>query len=82
MELKLEKPIKWGNDLIETLIFRDVIAKDLRNLKLNSIQFGDILDLAAKLTGHPPSVIDQLTISDVGKVVEHVGKLLDLGTLT
>jgi hypothetical protein len=82
VELKLENPIKWGNEFIETIVFRDVIAKDLRTLKLNAIQFGDILDLAAKLTGHPPSVMDQLSISDAGRVVEQVGKLLDLGTLT
>jgi hypothetical protein len=77
--IKLTNPIKWGNEMISELIFRDVIAKDLRSIKLSSMDFGDILDLAAKLSGHPPSVLDQLSMVDVGRVVANVGEHLNLG---
>jgi hypothetical protein len=77
--IQLTHPVKWGNELINVLVFREVIAKDLRSIKLNSMQFGDILDLAAKLSGHPPSVLDQLSMADVGRVVENVGERLNLG---
>ena len=79
-KLTLKKPIKWGNELVVDLSFREVVARDLRSLKLSEMQFGDLLDLAARLSGHPPSVLDQLSMEDVGTVVDAVGKRLNLGT--
>lgn len=76
---KLTNPIKWGNEIISELVFREIVAKDLRSIKLSSMQFGDILDLAAKLSGHPPSVLDQLSMADVTGVVQNVGERLNLG---
>ncbi len=78
-KITLTHPIKWGSETINELVFRDIIAKDLRSIKLSAMQFGDILDLAAKLSGHPPSVLDQLSMTDVGVVMENVGKRFSLG---
>lgn len=72
--LELQYPIKWGKkdpELIETLEFRRMKARDLRNLP-----DGDgerTIVLVARLTGHPPSAIDELDGADLaaaGKIIE------------
>ena len=77
--ITLSTPVKWGSETVTELVFRDLIAKDLRALKLNNMEFGDLLNLAARLSGHPPSFIDQLSGKDAMKAVELAGKSLNSG---
>lgn len=70
MEIKLKKPIKHGEELIEVLELREPTAKDIKKLGLpinfgaqdinSEVVFKYIVDLAAL----PPSVIDQLGAVD------------------
>lgn len=77
MEIKiaLSEPIKFGSENINELVFRKPKAKDFRQLKM-PLSMGELLDLAGKLAGQPPSVIDELSVDDTKKVLEVVGNFL------
>lgn len=75
MKLTLMEPIQQGSETIKELEFRKPKAKDLRKLPVNA-GTGDILDLAGRLCGQPPSVIDELSIDDTVKVLEVVSDFL------
>jgi|LakMenEpi03Aug12_release.lakeMendotaPanAssembly.Ray.scaffolds.fasta_scaffold2947594_2 hypothetical protein len=82
MKMTLDTPIHWGDKTITELTFEELTGKALRSLKIHNLEFGDLLDVAARLTNHPPSFMDKLTGKDATKVVEIVGKLLGNGTST
>lgn len=87
MEIKLKKPIKHGEELIEVLELREPTAKDIKKLGLpinfgkrdvnSEVIFKYVVDLAAL----PPSVIDQLCAADfvtcIGVVTGFFGELED-----
>jgi len=75
MKLKLIEPITIGSEKIEVLEFRKAKAKDLRKLPSNP-DTGDILNLAGRLCGQPPSTIDELGIEDTKAMLEAVSNFL------
>lgn len=77
-KLKLKEPIKQGEELITELEFKIPHAKDMRGMSLEP-KFSDILDLAGRLCGHPPSVIDQLSAPDAMEVAAIVGNFITNG---
>lgn len=79
--LKLKEPVTYGSEIISELKIRKPKAKDIRKLPQNP-STGDILDLAGRLCGHPPSVIDELSIEDVGDLLEIVGNFMQPGQKT
>ena len=79
-ELELEQPVKFGKEYIEKLALREPTSRELRGLKLGGeMTFGDILDIAQKLTEQPRRVIDSLSKKDAMALVERVGFLLEDG---
>ena len=85
MEIKLKKPIKHGEELIEVLELREPTAKDIRKLGL-PINFGKrdvnsetVFHYVVTLAALPPSVIDQLCAVDfvacIGAVTSFFGEL-------
>lgn len=72
--LKLMKPLKHGETEITELVFkRRAVLHDIRDIQLSQIDLGEnITKLTARLTGNPPSVIQNLDMVDVGEVSEVV----------
>ncbi len=64
-------PISFGSETITELQFQELKAKHMRQLP-KEVGIGDILNLAATLTGVPPKVLDEMTANDTLKVVEVV----------
>jgi hypothetical protein len=79
--LKLKEPVQQGSEIISELKFRAPKAKDFRRLPSNP-QTGDILDLAGRLCGQPPSMIDELGMEDMKAVLEVVGNFMEPGQQT
>ena len=77
-KISLSEPIEHGTETITTLEIKQPRAKHLRNMSLEP-NTGDLLDLAAKLAGHPPSVIDELSMKDMTEVLTVVGNFIDAG---
>ncbi len=73
MKLKLSTPVTFGSQTIDELEFREAKAKDFRDLPLEP-KIGDFMNVAAKLCGQVPSVIDMLSPRDMTEVISIVGK--------
>lgn len=78
---KLKDPIQNGTELISELSFRKPLAKDIRRMPITP-STGDMLDLAGALCGHPPSVIDKMSIDDTMGVMGIVGSFMQGGQET
>ena len=78
---KLKEPVKAGSETITELTIRAPKAKDLRKLPAQP-QTGDLLDLAGRLCGQPPSVIDELGMDDTMAVLDIVGNFMEPGQTT
>lgn len=74
----LLEPIEFGSEKIERLEFKPLKAKHLRAISTKA-GFGDMLDLAAKLTGLSTDEIDMLGAEDTMRVVEIVGSFFANG---
>lgn len=79
---QLKKPIKYGSETITELVFREPKAKDFRAMPVEGQTIGHILDLAAKMCGQAPSVIDELSAKDLEGVSEIVEAFTDAGPET
>jgi hypothetical protein len=79
--LKLKHPIAFGSEMISELTFREPKARDMRMMPMKATT-GDILDLAARLSGQLPSTIGDLCIADFQQVVETVGEFFTDGQTT
>jgi hypothetical protein len=82
---KLQHPFQFGDRKIEELNFAKPKAKHFKKMKISadgSIDIEVMLDVASRLCGELPAVIDELDPADMMGVVTHVGKSLDLGQPT
>lgn len=73
--LVLQCPVEYGDTLITELRLRRPQGKHLKNVdieKIDSGNFAAILDLAADLSGQPPTVFDMLEGEDVIVVAQTV----------
>ena len=82
-EIKLREPIQFGgsSELISVLHVRKPKAKDIRDLPVEP-STGDILNLAGRLCGQAPSIIDELCIEDCSELLETVGNFIVPGPRT
>jgi len=76
--IPLSEPVEHGSETITVLEIKQPKAKHLRSMPLEP-DTGDLLDLAAKLAGQPPSVIDELSMKDMTEVLTVVGNFIDTG---
>jgi hypothetical protein len=79
--LKLKESIQQGTEQISELLVRKPKAKDIRKLPADP-KTGDILDLAGRLCGQPPSVIDELCMEDTMELLDIVGNFIQPGQKT
>jgi len=77
----LVHPIEHGNEKIEKLVLRRPLAGDLYDFPAEA-KMGDLMDLAAKLSSQPPSVIKRLEMDDTFPVLEVVGNFMKSGRET
>ena len=62
----LKKPVMHGEtEVKQVCIEREMVAGDLRGISVNAMKFDDQMLVAARLTGLPVSVINQLSIPDM-----------------
>jgi len=78
MKIKLLEPIQFGSETITELEMQKPKAKHWRGMP-SSPGMGDLLDLAGRLSGHPPKVMDELSTEDMMRVLEAVGNFLPSG---
>ena len=81
LKIKLVEPFQFGSQFIDELEMQPPKAKHIRNMPA-APNTGDILNLAGKLCGQPPSVIDELGMEDTMKVLEVVGNFMQAGPKT
>lgn len=79
--IKLDDPIQYGSETISQLELRKPKAKDMRGLPLQ-MGMDDMLKLASRVSAQPDSVIDELSIGDLGRVMEVVGNFIEAGRVT
>ena len=83
VELELEEPYPFGTDTIERLTIRRPKGRDYKKMPAGlEDNPGLLLDWAAHLSGHPPSVFDDMDCVDVNRVLEVVGGFFDTGQPT
>lgn len=80
-KVTLKKPIAFGSETITELSFREPKAQDMRMMPLKATT-GDILDLAARLSGQLPSTLGELCMEDYQAVMEVVGSFFTTGPET
>ena len=79
MKVTLKSPIKFADREITVFEFRELRAKDMRSIKLNSMTIGDLLDVAGQLCGEPRPILDLMTPEDTLRVVTLMGNALAPG---
>lgn len=83
--VKLEYPIKQGEQVIEELVFaRRPKAKDFKGIvtATGALSFDDQYLLIARLTNEPLSVILELDIADMGKAMKAFTSFIPDGLMT
>lgn len=81
--IKLTEPVTVGSKTVMELRIRPLKAKHLRGIKFgyDGIDSDVMLDLASKITGELPAVIDELSIEDLAALGQAVSDFLPLGAL-
>ena len=81
--IKLTEPVTVGSKTVTELRIRPLKAKHLRGIKIgyDGIDTDVMLDLASKITGELPAVIDELSIEDLTALGQAVSDFLPLGAL-
>ena len=81
--IKLTEPVTVGSKTVTELRIRPLKAKHLRGIRFgyDGIDSDVMLDLASKITGELPAVIDELSIEDLAALGEAVSDFLPPGAI-
>lgn len=81
--IKLTEPVTVGSKTVTELRIRPLKAKHLRGIKIgyDGIDTDVMLDLASKITGELPAVIDELSLEDLAALGAAVSDFLPLGAI-
>jgi hypothetical protein len=74
--VKLEYPVEFGQETIFELRLRRVKGKEFRLLKSEEPSVDEMMDILGRLSGQPPSVIDELDGDDLQAAFEAMGKCM------
>lgn len=74
--VKLQHPIEYGSEMIYELKLRRAKGKEYRAFHGGDPSMDEMLDLLGKLSGQPPSVIDELDGDDIEGAFEAMAKCL------
>lgn len=72
---KLLSPVQWGQETITEIAIPKLKGKHIKGIKKDS-GLSDILLVAAKASGHPMAMFDEMDSQDVLNIAELVGNLL------
>lgn len=78
---KLEHPFEYDGNRIESLTLNRPKGKHLKNFSSNPTT-ADMIVLAAKISGQPTTVFDEMDAVDVIGIAEVIGGFLDRGQKT
>lgn len=84
-KITLKHPIPYGSETVTELTFRRPKAGDMRGIKINGngdMSFDDMLTVAQRVTGKPPSVINEIDFEDLQPVFEVIGGFIKAGQQT
>jgi hypothetical protein len=79
--VKLAFPIENGTEKVVQLEIRKPLAGDLRGMG-RDMGMDEMMTLASRCSGYPPSVIEKLDLSDFQKVAEVLGNFMEAGLQT
>lgn len=80
IKIALEKPVKHGeSEISELVINREMVAGDLRGIRVENMTFDDMYLVASRLTGVPLNVIMQMRMVDTRKMTDAIGVFFDNG---
>ncbi|MEA4872181.1 hypothetical protein SDC9_190427 [bioreactor metagenome] len=81
--IKLAEPVTVGSKTVTELRIRPLKAKHLRGIKIgyDGIEMDALLDLASKITGELPTVIDELSPEDLKALGVAVSDFLPFGAI-
>ena len=77
----MQTPFEVAGEFIEAITLRRPKGKDMKTLTANA-GTGDLMKLAARLSGHLPVVFDEMDGYDVAEVLTQVGNFLTSGPTT
>lgn len=83
--VNLDEPVQFGEEeTIKVLEVRKPTADDMRSMPANpdAQTMGHYMDLAARLSGQPPYVINNLGFGDFEKVMTAVANFMEPGRKT
>ncbi len=69
--LPLSSPIKFGSETIKEFIISEPKARHIRHLP-STPTTDDMLKICAELAAQPDSIIDELSLKDVGRITEFI----------
>ena len=81
--IKLSEPVTVGSKTLTELRIRPLKAKHLRGIKIgyDGIETDALLDLASRITGELPAVIDELSPEDLKALGAAVSDFLPFGAI-
>ena len=77
----LTQPFECAGEFIQTISLRRPKGKDMKNVSAN-MNMGDMMKLAAKLSGNLPVVFEEMDSYDVTQVLAEVGNFFTNGPTT
>lgn len=80
--LELKHPVQFGSQIITEIHYRRPKAKDLKRIKPEQLETGDLINLFASISDQDPPVIDELDAVDILVAVQLVGGFLAPGQET
>lgn len=73
--ITLQVPIERGSEVIYELHLQRPRAKHFKKMNMDNLEVSDALEILSQLSGHPPSVIDELALEDLNGASEILGNL-------
>jgi uncharacterized NAD-dependent epimerase/dehydratase family protein len=79
ISIPLSVPIEHGSETIAELVLQRPKAKHFRGMPVENQTMDDMFTLIAKLSGQPPSVIDELDTADLEEVSKRLEGFMPRG---
>lgn len=80
--LKLKHPIQYGSQVIGEIRYRRPRAKDLKRIRPENMETGDLINLFAAMSEYDEPTIDEMDAEDALVAIQLVGSFLANGQET
>lgn len=77
--LKLKHPYQFGSKTISEVHYRRPKAKDIKKIKPDKLETGDLIDLFASISDRMPAEIDEMDMEDTLQAIQLVSGFLANG---